>query len=86
MRRSSWGKPGIGLTREPAAMMAWSKEIVCSPSAVLMNTTYLHNYNTVHLAAGAPESRDGQLFVSDAPGRGIEPSLEVLGEPVAAYN
>ena len=57
-----------------------------TPSAVLMNTTDLHNYNTVHLAAGAPESRDGRLFVSDAPGLGIEPLLEVLGEPVAVYD
>ena len=50
-----------------------------------MNTTDLHNYNSVHLAAGAPESRDGRLFVSDAPGLGIEPLSEVLGEPVAVY-
>ena len=57
----------------------WGGEIVTAalahlaastPSAVLMNTTDLHNYNTVHLAAGAPESRvRGRLSMDP---RGVE--------------
>jgi len=39
----------------------------------------------VHLALGAPESRDGRLRVSDAPGLGVEPDLDVLGTPVAEH-
>jgi L-alanine-DL-glutamate epimerase-like enolase superfamily enzyme len=56
-----------------------------TPPEALLNTTDLHNYNMVHFAAGAPEARDGCLFVGDAPGLGVVPDEEVLGEAVAVY-
>ncbi len=81
---------GIAMTVEDV----WGGEIVTAalghlaistaPDA-LLNTTDLHNYNETHLATGAPESREGKLYVSDAPGLGIEPDMAVLGDPVAVY-
>ena len=72
----------------------WGGEIVSAalahlaastPPEALLNTTDLHNYNTVHLAEGAPVTRGGRLFVSDEPGLGVTPLEEALGEPVARY-
>lgn len=56
-----------------------------TPPEVLLNTTDLHSYNTVHFAAGAPAVEDGCLTVGDAPGLGVEPIADLLGPPVAAY-
>ena len=56
-----------------------------TPVHALLNTTDLHNYNTVHFAAGAPVADGGRLHVSDAPGLGVTPDEDVLGEPVAVY-
>lgn len=72
----------------------WGGEIVTAalahlaastPPEVLLNTTDLHSYNTVHFAAGAPAVEDGCLTVGDAPGLGVEPIADLLGPPVAAY-
>ena len=56
-----------------------------TPAEFLINSTDLHNYNTVSTGKPPPETRDGKLFASDAPGLGVEPDYESLGEPVAAY-
>ncbi|MDX6752436.1 mandelate racemase/muconate lactonizing enzyme family protein [Geminicoccaceae bacterium 1502E] len=56
-----------------------------TPPEFLVNTTDLHNYNLERTGRPGPHSRDGRLFVSDAPGLGVEPDLESLGEPVAVY-
>ncbi len=81
---------GIAMTVEDV----WGAEIVTAalghlaistPPDAILNTTDLHNYNDVHIATGAPQARDGKLLVSDAPGLGIEPDLEVLGKPVAVH-
>ena len=37
---------------------------------------------TVSIAEGAPQRKDGRLSASTAPGLGIEPRLEVLGDPL----
>ena len=37
------------------------------------------------VADGAPEIRDGCLYLNEEPGLGIEPCMDVLGEPVAVY-
>jgi L-alanine-DL-glutamate epimerase-like enolase superfamily enzyme len=57
-----------------------------TPAAALLNTTDLHNYNSVHVADGAPVAQGGRLTVGDAPGLGITPREDALGEPVAAYH
>jgi L-alanine-DL-glutamate epimerase-like enolase superfamily enzyme len=53
-----------------------------TPPEYLYNTTDLHNYNTVSTGMPAPPVEDGMLFVSDAPGLGVEPDFESLGAPV----
>lgn len=58
---------------------------VSTPPETFLNTTDLHNYNTLHFAAGAPYAEAGRLYVSDAPGLGVTPDEDVLGDPVAVY-
>jgi len=81
---------GIPMTVEDV----WGAEIVTAalghlavstPPDAILNTTDLHRYNDVHIASGAPEGQAGRLHVSDAPGLGIEPDLDVLGDPMAVY-
>ncbi len=72
----------------------WGGEIVTAtlahfaastPSEFLINTTDLHNYVTERTAHPGPEVRQGRMYVSDAPGLGVEPDFESLGQPVAQY-
>ncbi|MDX1521820.1 MAG: mandelate racemase/muconate lactonizing enzyme family protein [Anaerolineae bacterium] len=81
---------GIPMTVEDT----WGGEIVTAalghlavstPPDFLLNTTDLHNYNTVHFADNAPKNVEGHLLVADRPGLGSTPDLDVLGEPVAVY-
>ena len=37
---------------------------------------------TVSIAEGAPKRQDGMMHASTAPGLGVEPRMEVLGEPL----
>jgi L-alanine-DL-glutamate epimerase-like enolase superfamily enzyme len=57
-----------------------------TPRDALLNTTDLHNYNRLHFTTGAPVAEGGMLYVSDAPGLGVTPDEDVLGEPVAVYS
>jgi cis-L-3-hydroxyproline dehydratase len=56
-----------------------------TPPKFLYNTTDLHNYNVEHTGRPGPETRDGKLYASDAPGLGVEPDFDDLGDPVAVY-
>ncbi len=56
-----------------------------TPPEYLYNTTDLANYNTERTGTPMPITRDGKLFVSDAPGLGVEPDYDTLGDPVAVY-
>ena len=56
-----------------------------TPEEFLLNTCDLHNYNIERTGTPAPETRDGKLFASDAPGLGVEPDFASLGKPVAVY-
>jgi len=38
----------------------------------------------VSIAEGAPKRRAGRMAASEAPGLGITPRMEVLGDPVIA--
>ena len=78
---------GIAMTIEDT----WGGDIVTAAIAHLAHSTapeYLfsatdfNSYVTVSIATGAPERRNGRLAASTRPGLGIEPRLEVLGEPV----
>lgn len=56
-----------------------------TPPEFLVNATDLHNYNTRSTGAPGPETRNGKLYASDAPGLGVEPNFESLGEAMAVY-
>jgi L-alanine-DL-glutamate epimerase-like enolase superfamily enzyme len=52
-----------------------------TPPELLFTSTDFNSYVTVSTASGAPERREGRMSASLAPGLGIEPRLDVLGEP-----
>ena len=81
---------GIPMTVEDV----WGGEVVTAtlahlaistPPEFMLNTTDLHNYNTVHFAEGAPVNANGYLTVSERPGLGLTVDKAALGEPVAIY-
>jgi L-alanine-DL-glutamate epimerase-like enolase superfamily enzyme len=53
-----------------------------TPTELLFSTTDFNSYVTVSNATGAPQRIDGRMSASMAPGLGIEPRREVLGQPV----
>jgi L-alanine-DL-glutamate epimerase-like enolase superfamily enzyme len=50
---------------------------------MLFTSTDFNSYVTVSIAEGAPQREQGRLAASTAPGLGIEPRMDVLGDPVA---
>ncbi|MEO9614050.1 MAG: mandelate racemase/muconate lactonizing enzyme family protein [Nitratireductor sp.] len=56
-----------------------------TPQEFLINTTDLHNYNNNRTGTPLPPTRNGRLYAPDAPGLGVEPDFDSLGEPVAVY-
>ena len=56
-----------------------------TPSDYLVNSTDLMNYNTRSTGKGGAWTADGKLFAPNAPGLGVVPDFETLGEPVAEY-
>jgi L-alanine-DL-glutamate epimerase-like enolase superfamily enzyme len=78
---------GIAMTIEDT----WGGDIVTSaiahlahstPPDLLFSSTDFNSYVTVSIADGAPQRRNGRLASSTAPGLGIAPRMDVLGEPV----
>jgi cis-L-3-hydroxyproline dehydratase len=78
---------GIALTIEDT----WGGDITTAaiahlahstPPDYLFSSTDFNSYVTVNIAAGAPQRKDGRLAASGAPGLGIEPRWDVLGDPV----
>ena len=78
---------GIVMTIEDA----WGGDIVTAaiahlaqsiPKEFVFTATDFNSYVTVSIADGAPQRDNGQMKASDAPGLGITPKLDVLGEPV----
>lgn len=53
-----------------------------TPPEFLFSSTDFNSYVTVSTAEGAPQRRAGRLAASTAPGLGIAPRMEVLGEPI----
>ncbi len=53
-----------------------------TPTELLFTATDFNSYVTVSTAAGAPQRVNGRMAASTAPGLGIEPRLDVLGQPV----
>jgi len=52
-----------------------------TPTDSLFTSTDFNSYVTVSTAEGAPQRKNGRLAASTAPGLGIEPRMDVLGEP-----
>ena len=82
---------GIVMTIEDS----WGGEIATAAIAHLAQSTpaefhfqssAFHEYHTVAIGDGAPEVEDGWMRASDKPGLGVEPDMDVLGEPVAVIN
>ena len=78
---------GIGMTIEDS----WGGDIATAaiahlahstPTELLFTTTDFNSYVTVSTATGAPQRKNGRMAASTAPGLGIAPRMDVLGEPV----
>lgn len=78
---------GIAMTLEDS----WGGDIVTAaiahlahstPSEYLFTSTDFNSYVTQAIADGAPQRAGGRLAASAAPGLGIQPRWDVLGEPV----
>jgi L-alanine-DL-glutamate epimerase-like enolase superfamily enzyme len=70
----SWGGD---ITTAAIAHLAHS-----TPPEFLFTSTDFNSYITVSTARGAPQRAGGRLSASIAPGLGIEPLSDVLGDPV----
>jgi L-alanine-DL-glutamate epimerase-like enolase superfamily enzyme len=77
---------GLAITLEDT----WGGDIVTSaishlahstPTEFLFTATDFNSYVTQSLADGAPQRIDGRMASSKEPGLGIEPKMDVLGEP-----
>jgi L-alanine-DL-glutamate epimerase-like enolase superfamily enzyme len=78
---------GIAMTIEDS----WGGDIVTAaiahlahstPEASRFTSTDFNSYVTVSIAEGAPQREHGKMQAGDAPGLGIRPRPEVLGDPV----
>ncbi|MEO1345059.1 MAG: mandelate racemase/muconate lactonizing enzyme family protein [Pseudomonadota bacterium] len=56
-----------------------------TPKDYLINSTDLMNYNTRSTGIGGPSTEGGKLYVGDAPGLGVTPDFDSLGDPIADY-
>ena len=52
-----------------------------TPAEFCFSATDFNSYVTVSIAEGAPRREQGFMTAPDAPGLGITPRLDVLGEP-----
>jgi L-alanine-DL-glutamate epimerase-like enolase superfamily enzyme len=78
---------GLGMTIEDT----WGGDIVTASIAHLAHSTPPHHlftatdfnsYVTVETADGAPRRVDGRMSAPTAPGLGVRPKMDVLGDPV----
>jgi len=53
-----------------------------TPTELLFTATDFNSYVTVSTAEGAPQRRAGRMSASDAPGLGVSPRLDVIGQPL----
>jgi L-alanine-DL-glutamate epimerase-like enolase superfamily enzyme len=56
-----------------------------TPTGLLFTSTDFNSYVTVSTAEGAPQRVEGRMAASTAPGLGVSPIMEVLGEPVLRF-
>lgn len=82
---------GIAMTVEDT----WGGDIVTAaishlahstPASLLFSSTDFNSYVTVSIAAGAPRRQGGLLASPTAPGLGVTPRPDVLGDPVLSVD
>ena len=64
------------------ATAALSHFAATTPPEYLHNTTDLMNYNTRSTGIGGARAENGCLIAPDAPGLGVQPDFESLGQPI----
>ena len=78
---------GLAMTIEDS----WGGDIVTAaiaalahstPPELLFSSTDFNSYVTTSIAEGAPQRQGGRLAASAEPGLGMQPRMDVLGEPV----
>jgi len=78
---------GIAMTLEDS----WGGDIVTAaiahlahstPTEFLFTSTDFNSYVTQSIADGAPQRQNGRLAASTAPGLGVQPNWDILGDPV----
>ncbi len=78
---------GVAMTIEDS----WGGDIITAaishlahstPTQYLFTATDFNSYVTVSIAEGAPQRVNGRMSAPTKPGLGVEPRMEVLGEPV----
>ena len=78
---------GVAMTLEDS----WGGDIITAaiasiahstPTDLLFSSTDFNSYGTVSIADGAPQRDNGRLSASDAPGLGVQPRMQVLGDKV----
>jgi L-alanine-DL-glutamate epimerase-like enolase superfamily enzyme len=53
-----------------------------TPPELLFTATDFNSYVTISIAKGAPQRQGGRLAASTEPGLGVQPRMDVLGDPV----
>jgi len=78
---------GIAMTLEDS----WGGDIITAaishlahstPAEFIFTSTDFNSYVTKSIAEGAPQRAEGRMSAPDKPGLGVEPRLDVLGDPV----
>jgi L-alanine-DL-glutamate epimerase-like enolase superfamily enzyme len=81
---------GIAMTVEDS----WGGDIVTAaiahlahstPSELLFTATDFNSYVTVSIAEGAPQRVNGRMAASSRPGLGVDPRMDILGQPVSSW-
>lgn len=56
-----------------------------TPAGLHFQSSAFHEYASVAIAEGGPTIEDGYMWSADAPGLGVTPDLEQLGDPIARF-
>jgi L-alanine-DL-glutamate epimerase-like enolase superfamily enzyme len=81
---------GIGMTIEDS----WGGDVTTAaiahmahstPQQLRFTATDFNSYVTVSTAEGAPQRENGRMSASHAPGLGVAPRMDVLGDPVLDF-
>ena len=56
-----------------------------TPQTHLRATWLCHDMLTVDTATGGARNQGGKTYAPEVPGLGVEPKLDVLGEPIVIY-